>query len=268
MEENNKPEKKEKKTPEKYETNLIFGAIKSIFKNLMRITTGLIGLFGLAYMVGWATSKGYYSSFGAEWLAYSQSIFQTAGMSLFPLGILFIFVGIKLSDIFDKPEILENDFFWKFALPIFFIFPVMSFFINKYSSIEIVEIFSKVKNIFWVLFYGLCILETIQDLIYFTISKSRNIGRIWVFSIYVFGSIGLYFYPYYFGKSLANYDVHPDKSKLPIIKVKEDRDGLQLRLLFKSNSHVYTAEFKKDGPPYNIKIIPIDQIDYIEPHRK
>ncbi len=234
----------------------------------MRITTGIVGLFGLACLVGWATSNGYYSSFGADWLAYSQSIFQTAGMSLIPLGFLLLFVVLKLTDIFEKPKIMEKDFFWKLALPIFFIFPMVSFFINKFSNIEIVEIFNKTKNVFWVLFYGLCILETIQDLIYFTISKSRNIGRIWIFSIYVFGTMGLYFYPYYFGKYLAFFDADPDKSKLPIIKEKADKDGPQLRFLFKSDSHVYVAEFRKDGPPYNIKIIPVDKIDYIEPHRK
>ena len=260
----------EKNKAEKYESKIIFDAIKSIFGNIIAFASGLIGLFGVICFVGWTTSRGYYSKFGANWLTNSQTIFQIAEFSFIPLVFFSVALILKLSDIFDRANKLEESFFWKNFAKILVVTAVLVLIVhltNEYFIKLPKEIFI-ILNMIWIGVFFIALLETIEALIYFTVSKNKNIEKMWIFTIYILGLFGLYFYPYLIGDYLGSLDVNPDNSKLPIVKKIGDKGGPQLRFLFKSESHVYAAEFKKDGPPYQIKIIPVDKIDYIEPHHE
>lgn len=257
---------KENDKPDKFDSQTISNAIQLIFKSAIGFASGLIGLFGIICLVGWSASNGYFSKFGAVWLTNSQSISQIVGFSSFPMGILILFLFVKVTDIYDKPDILKEPFFLKYRFRIFLFLAFYSmsiYLINKY--IELHSVFEFIGAMLWVGFFLFTIVETFTELIFGNISKSRNISEMGIRSIYVFGVLGLFIFPYLIGAMQADFKVNPDKTSLPIVKIKGDTEGPPLRFLFKSESHVYAAEFKKKGPPYNIKFIPVDKIDYIEP---
>src|SRR5437879_3240436 len=75
--------------------SILVGA-QRLFQEGPKLLTGLAGVSGLAYLVGWIYTKSYFSEFGASWILNDISLATLFSYSWIPvLGLLFFaFLGI------------------------------------------------------------------------------------------------------------------------------------------------------------------------------
>jgi len=236
-------------------------------KNIWKFISSLIGFLGIVYVVGWVTSRGYYSEFGAIWLTSSQSLIQILEFSHFPLLLFLVFLSTAITDIFGIIHIPEELFFFKHfnKIMIAIFIPTVSILIIDGNFYKFPDWVSPINILIFTWLWLTFSVQMLKQIIFMKMKKSKFLEEQFVKTTFALGLIGCFLFPYYFGvfngKNKANFN----QSRIPYVTTKASTENQQLRFLFKSETHIYAAEFIESGPPYKIKILPIDQIAYIEP---
>jgi len=217
--------------------------------------------FGLLYFFGWSTAGSYYSNFGAGWLNYWLTPWQFFKFSLVSFGLLFFVLLIFKGFIFkkpassnddDSPVVIKNT---QRTVAIFgLILSGMNYLI--YLRFEL----SLTVNL---LIVGLCLFLIVQMLKEFFYEYAK-VSKFIVSEICFLGILGFLVFPHYLGGALGGYYSH-DLQNYPMVRTEKRQKTEKPFFLFKNKSHAFVAMYKKSGPPYEIKAVHLEDVEYIQP---
>ncbi len=246
---------------------ILHGA-KRLLHNLPKLATGIVGLSGFAYIIGWAYAQAYFSTFGASWVQSDVPILMLMGYSWWPVVIVLFFAFIGIKDLAETEKETLLEFSPRFKASVFVVNHGRWFFIaisiadpllanHGYSTAA--RILSMV-NVFIIVALATCTLE----LLAFRLSNSDLRVNLHLASLtYLIIAIGLYYAPSQMGRNAALKDKNLETSSLPMVKLR-DEPKTEYFLLLSSGERLYVFPAKYDSKYPPVKIVNGTNINSIQ----
>jgi hypothetical protein len=246
--------------------SIMFGA-KRLLNSLPKLATGIIGLSGFAYIVGWAYAQAYFSTFGASWVQADLPILTLVGYSWWPLVIVLFFAYLGITDLAEteRETILENSrrlkatvFVVNYGRWIFIALSIADLLIANLGYPTVARILS-IVNVFVIVALAT---STIELLVFRLGKPDVKISLHLVSLTYLIIAIGLYFAPTQMGRNAALQDKNYTTTSLPIVMLRDEPTS-EYYLLISSGDrfYVFPSRYESKYPPirmvngFNIKLI-------------
>ena len=225
-----------------------------LLRDAVSVGTGVLGLAGIAYVVGWLSAHAYYSKFGATWLLGELQIASLLGFSWLPLAGVAFFLYTMVSDITQARQPMFNmvAFILRSAWVILAVFTVTVVLIAFEVLPKLSLVLSSLLALMWIIWIA-------SAFVVLAAQRSRWAGR-WQVGpsvnlelafIILFG--GLYMVPTLIGWTTGIHDRNATTSSLPHVRLADEVEA-DLRLILASGDHVYVADLsaKDEHPPIRI----------------
>ncbi|MBN1845213.1 MAG: hypothetical protein JW810_05985 [Sedimentisphaerales bacterium] len=239
------------------EKSIIYGAGR-LLRGIPNVAGFIIGLTGIAYLLGWIYAKSYYEEFGATWLLGEIPLLTILGFSWWPVAIVVFFAYLGISDLaeLELHARIENNIRFKISLAI------LRYGIWVFFSLMILNIFLLHDNVMIgarIVSYLLicviiamvtCAIEVLAVRL-LNLDKKVDLTLISLSSIVIF--FGLYLTPIQMGKCSALNDKDPKLTRLSTAKLKEEPHACYLVLFAKEDRiYVFPKETRDEYPSIRI----------------
>lgn len=237
-------------------------AAVKIVSGMAKVVFALVPFAALAAVVGWIQARAYYSQFGAAWLVSKLSTTDLLTFSWLPLAMLAVFLWAGVMDLEDGGESRRKHTLWimRYSWIFVLVLIAISVVLTKFDLPTLSAIVSINFAIAYALFAGAAFESLVLSLRYGTFRWDKSITRL------IFGSIlfGFYVVPHQIGITRAQRDLHPEKSGLPAVVVRE-RPEEKYRFLLSSGGKAYAVRFdQKSGAYPKIFVLDLGDVEYIQ----
>lgn len=222
------------------------------FIPLGRAISSILGLWALAYLLGWKRADSYFTGLGADWLTSQLTLLELQAFSYWPVFAFAAGLLLTFADISDRPRILPA--VWIFTSVIFtvlFSLGIWFSFNNNYVSASTVYfiLLLPLASIVGLEFGELALIQRHRDLTW----TSKEVWKVCFLGFWFLSSVAM------LGSSEGKRDAQPSQTKLNIV---ETMDGETFRLLLAREGHVYAVK-AQDGESPKIAVLSNDRIRYI-----
>ncbi len=249
------------------EKSVILGAGR-LLQGIPKIVGFVVGLTGLAYLIGWIYARSYYKEFGALWLFREIPISTILGFSWWPLSIIVVLAYLGITDLSEGRQDIEivttKRFKWslstlKYGMWAFVVLSIASFFFMHY---EVMIVSMIVKVLLIAVMFGITTgaIETIVVLLSYPNVKV-NIQLV-VLS-YIVILFGFYFAPSHLGEFDEKVYKDPKRTSLSTAELKGEPNAKYLVLLAKED-HIYIFPEETNDRYPSIRIVKPDDIQSIQ----
>ena len=253
------------------QTPSILVGINRFLGYMPQIAAVIIGLSGVAYLIGWLYARSYYSVFGAEWLINELPVSVLVSYSWWPVIIVVFYTAMGLSDLCDAQLIGKIEDSGIFKTCRFFIrHSIWPYLILLVSDIITGILgYPAVARIISIFTVTLFIAMTSSALIFIVLRlgfpefKNRIKIEYLAFGIIIFG---LYFTPTQMGKNAALMNKASDSGLSKVI-IRDEPEKVY-RLLLSSGEKIYIFPDNYDSKYPPISIATIDRIKSIQKSNK
>lgn len=239
---------------ERFSEAHVMGGVERLFRQLPASISLLLGLSGLAYVVGWFAARAYLTEFGAEWLLPEMSTATLLGYSWLPILWTTFFAYIGICDLvgthkekFDAGKIRR---FIRWFILLTVVSSIASYFKTQYQAV-----LAFLSAIVVVVLAGATI--EISVLHFGTPRKTSDTSTLHLaWGILTFA---VYLAPTQIGRARALEDLDLKNSKMGIITT-ANNEGPTLRLLHANGERIYAVELGETPEAREIRILPVTSV--------
>lgn len=240
--------------------NEIINASFTIINQLIKVASTLIGLVAIAYIIGYFRLTSYYNCFNAKWILNNISPLNFLSVSIFSISVISIFLLLGITDVAEGLRIKSLNIYLWISIVFTILISIISDITKHKIDLKITIGLLYIASLQWAIASGIMI-NIITQLVRLNKFKwSSNL----VFSLLFAISYGFYFSPISIGKSEGYRDSNFAQSKLPQIKIKDDKN-INWRLLYSKDELFYLVDLDTtiiDIP--EIKVVNYTEISFIK----
>lgn len=236
-------------------------ALHSTIVQLGPIASGLVGLAGFGYLIGWIRASSYFDQFGAKWMLVQLGPGEILQFSMLPLTVflgVLLFLLLYLADETFTPKSVDSFGEWAVVIAALALVIQVTPVASRYPDASLA--FAQLSNLFWfvaaaarlsVVFYRL-----------------PDRGYQWTppalsFAVYLL-FIGLYQGPSFLGAAEGKVASDPSRSDLPFVFVKHEEEPR--RLIWTSGDLAYLAILQEEHRHARVEPVPFANIRYVIHH--
>lgn len=249
--------------------SILVGAIH-LLNAIPKVASGLVGLSGFAYIIGWVYAQSYFSVFGAKWLITEIPVLTLMGYSWWPVLVLLFFTYLGITElaeieskgkgnIEDSRRFKLNYKILNYGGLIFAAIGVTDYFIGEIGYPNLARILSFI-NIVVVIWMATSAFEILA----FRLGNSFSQANLSIaYLTYTIIAFGLYFTPTQMGRNSALQDKEQDAFSLPYVSIR-DEPTKEFKLLMLSSERFFIFPTKYDSTFPPIQIVVASQVQSIQ----
>ncbi|HUG70520.1 MAG TPA: hypothetical protein VMM76_22415 [Pirellulaceae bacterium] len=254
--------------PEPSHRHSIFFGAKRLLESLPKVATGLVGLSGFAYFIGWAYARTYFAHFGASWILSELPILTVLGYSWWPVLILLFYAYLGVTDLAeiegDKP--VQDSVRFRLSIAslnygrwVFIVIVIADVLLGLFGFPRLARYLSLVS----ILLVFAMATSAVEILVFRLSNPAAKFDLPFVGVTYAIILLGFYLAPILMGRNAALQDRTPTGSSLPVVVLRNDPSAEHF-LLFSSGDRFYVFP-PEDGTKYPaIEIVSTSEIQTIQ----